>query len=124
MAEGRDNLETRGTFRSLLSRRDWVYLLSLLVPFAVYDLVLKGALVFMGIGDPGLMGGLGLMRSDLLFNLGYVLFWVGLFALARRRSSRWIVVGLFHVVTLLIAMSAMSAYQYFKATGSTLDSDY
>ncbi|MBA2714175.1 MAG: sulfatase, partial [Rubrobacteraceae bacterium] len=99
-------------------------MLSLLVPFVVCDLVLKGALVFTGTGDPGFMGGLGLMRSDLLFNLGYVLFWVGLFALARRRSSRWIVVGLFHVVTLVIALIAASAYQYFKVTGSTLDSDY
>jgi phosphoglycerol transferase MdoB-like AlkP superfamily enzyme len=124
MAEGSNNLERRGTFRSLLSRRDWVYLLSLLVPFTVYDLVLKGALVFTGIEDPGLMGGLGLMRSDLLFNLGYVLFWVGLFALARRRSSRWVVVGLLHVVTVIIAVVAMSSYQYFKVTGSTLDSDY
>src|SRR5215210_1379190 len=124
MVAGSNNLERRGTSRSLLSRRDWVYLLSLLVPFTVYDLVLKGALVFTGIEDPGLMGGLGLMRSDLLFNLGYVLLWVGLFALARRRTSRWIVVGLFHVVTLLVALITTSAYQYYKVTGSTLDSDY
>ena len=64
------------------------------------------------------------MRSDLLFNLGYVLLWVGLFALARRRPSRWIVVGLFHVVTMVVALITTSAYQYYKVTGSTLDSDY
>lgn len=40
-----------------MSGRDWIYLLSLLVPFVIYDLVLKGALVFAGTGDPGLLGG-------------------------------------------------------------------
>ena len=124
MAVGNDNAKARGAARSLLSRRDWVYLLSLLIPFVVYDLVLKGVLVFAGAGDPGFLGGLGLMQSDLLFNLGYVLLWVGLFALARGRASRWVVVGLFHVVTLLVALITTSAYQYYKVTGSTLDSDY
>ncbi len=124
MAVENNNVETRAAARSLLGRRDWVYLLALLVPFVVYDLVLKGVLVFAGSGDPGFLGGLGLMRSDLLFNLGYVLLWVGLFALARRRASRGIVVGLFHVVTLLVALITTSAYQYYKVTGSTLDSDY
>lgn len=57
MAMESDNLETRGASRSLLSGRDWIYLLSLLVPFVIYDLVLKGALVFAGTGDPGLLGG-------------------------------------------------------------------
>jgi lipoteichoic acid synthase len=124
MTVGNDNVETCAAARSLLSRRDWVYMLSLLIPFVVYDLVLKGALVFAGSGNPGLLGGLGLMRSDLLFNLGYVLLWVGLFALARRRPSRWIVVGLFHLVTMVVALITTSAYQYYKVTGSTLDSDY
>src|ERR687897_81175 len=124
MAVGNDNVETRRAARSLLSRRDWVYLLGLLIPFVIYDLVLKGVLVFAGSGNPGLLGGLGLMRSDLVFNLGYMLLWVCLFALARRRASRWIVVGLFHVVTMLVALVTTSAYQYYKVTGSTLDSDY
>src|SRR4028119_1764952 len=124
MAVGNDNAKARGAARSLLSRRDWVYLLSLLIPFVVYDLVLKGVLVFAGAGDPGFLGGLGLMQSDLLFTVGYVLLWVGLFALARRRASRWIVVGMFHVVTMLVALITTSAYQYYKVTGSTLDSDY
>src|SRR5918998_2247411 len=124
MSVGNDNVETRGAARSLLSRRDWVYLLSLLIPFMTYDLVLKGVLVFTGSEDPGLLGGLGLMRSDLLFNLGYVLLWVGLIALARRRASRWIVVGLFHTLTMLAALITTSAYQYYKVTGSTLDSYY
>ena len=125
MAQARDNAETRQEApRSLLSRRDWVYLLSLLIPFVAYDLVLKGALVYTRPEDPGLWGALGLMRSDLLFNLGYVLLWVGLFATVRRGASRRIIVGLFHLSTILVALITTSAYQYFKVTGSTLDSDY
>ncbi len=124
MARGNDNSERRGSFRPLLSRRDWVYLLSLLIPFVVYSLALKGALVVSRPENPGLAGGFGLMRSDLLFSLTYVLLWVGLFAMARKGVSRRIVVVLFHVVTTLVALITTSAYQYFKVTGSTLDFDY
>jgi len=31
---------------------------------------------------------------------------------------------LFHVVTIFVALITTSAYQYFKATGSALDSDF
>jgi lipoteichoic acid synthase len=107
-----------------LSSRDWVYLLSLLVPFVAYDLALKASLVFSQPENPGLVGGFGVMRSDLLFNLGYVLLWAGLFAVARKGTSRWIVIGFLHLVTMLIALITTSAHQYFKVTGSILDSDY
>jgi lipoteichoic acid synthase len=109
---------------SLLSRRDWVYLLSLLAPFVVYDLTLKGLLVALWPEAPGLLGGLDLMRSDLLFSLGYVSLWIILFTVARGGFSRRIFVGLFHATTLFIALITTCAYQYFKVTGSTLDSDY
>src|SRR4051812_36893703 len=122
--ETRRERRERQNLRSLLSSRDWVYLLSLLVPFVAYDLALKASLVFSQPENPGLEGGLELMRSDLLFNLGYVLIWAGLFGLARKGTSRWIVVGLFHLVTMLIALITTSAHQYFKVTGSILDSGY
>ena len=64
------------------------------------------------------------MRSDVLFSLTYVLLWVGLFAMARKGVSRLIVVVLFHGVTIIVALIATSAYQYFKVTGSTLDAGY
>ena len=109
---------------SLLSRRDWIYLLSLLIPFIAYDLVLKGVLVASWPKELGLMESLGLMRSDLFFVLGYALLWVGLFAMARKGLPRHVVVGLFHVVTVFIALISAFAYQYFKVTGSTLDSGF
>jgi lipoteichoic acid synthase len=118
------NLETQGSSRSLLSRSDWVYLLSLLVPFVLYDLALKGLLIALQPQDLRLMEGVGLIRSDLLFNLGYVLLWVGLFAVARKGPSRAVVLALFHGATILVALITTTAYQYFRVTGSTLDSDY
>ena len=105
----------------LLSRREWLYLLSLLVPFVLYDLALKSSLVVSWPKELGFRESLGLMRSDLLFNLGYALLWVGLFAVARRGPFRWFVVGLFHTTAILVALVSVSAYQYYKVTGSMLD---
>jgi lipoteichoic acid synthase len=122
MESANSNLEARRT--PLLSRHEWVYLLSLLVPLVAYDLVLKGLLVVAWPEDPGLVGGLDLMRSDLLFNLGYASLWIWLFAATRRGTYRRIVVGLFHAATIFVALVTTCAYQYFRATGSTLDSDY
>ena len=105
-----------------MDRRDWVYLLSLLIPFAVYNLVLK----FSGLPllpNHGLEQSLSLMLPTALFNLGYVIFWVGLFSVVRksRRSLRWTVVGLFHFMTVLVMAVTTCAYQYSRETGTTLD---
>ncbi len=127
-----------GTF--LPRHRDRVYLLSLLIPFLAYDLVLKSLLIFSMPSDPGIVDGLdlmqirlparrspgfldvlGLMQSDLLFHLGYIVLWMGLFAMARTGVIRRIVVGLLHGLTLCLAVLTTIAYQYFRVTGSTLD---
>jgi phosphoglycerol transferase MdoB-like AlkP superfamily enzyme len=107
----------------LLSRRDWIYSLSLLAPFVVYNLALKAYDVASRPGDFEFARTLKLMRSDAFFNLGYTLFWIWSFATARRGPLRWVVAFLFHVVTLLVAIVRMGAHQYFKETGTTLDYD-
>jgi len=86
-----------GFTRSLLSGRDWVYLLSLLVPFIAYNLALKAADVASLIEGQGLASALGLIRSDAFFDLGYALLWIGLFAATRgRRLAHRAVILLFH----------------------------
>src|SRR5215218_305082 len=105
----------------LLNGRDWVYLLSLLIPFVVYNLALKFATLA---SVPGLVPTFDLMYPDVFFNLGYALFWIGLFTLVHstsRRPLRWIVVFLFYVMTILIVIVTTSAHQYFQETGTTLD---
>lgn len=115
--------ENRGRAFSgdLLDRRDWVYVLALLVPFTVYTLVLKAARVGSLPGDPGLLGTFGLMRSDILFDLGYALFWIGLFAVARRGLPRLLVVWLFHATTITVALIETGAARFYEITGSSLD---
>jgi lipoteichoic acid synthase len=108
----------------LLSRRDLAYSLSLLVPFAVYNLVPKAYNVASRPGGLGLARTFKLMRSDVFFNLGYALLWIGLFGVARRRGPlRRVVVFLFHVMTMLVATVRASAHEYFRETGTTLDYD-
>ncbi len=111
-----------GFFGGRLSRRDWVYLLSLLVPFVTYNLALKTYDVIVS-GGPGLAEALDLALSDIFFNLGYALLWIGLFAAARRGLPRRAVVFLFHLSTMLVVMVTTSAHWYFQETGAALDYD-
>lgn len=115
------NSGSSGGGRVLLARRDWVYLLTLLVPLTIYNLSLKVSRLGIRPEEPGLAGILELLRSDLLFNLGYATLWVGLFTLARRGFVRRLVVVLFHLGAVLMALVTTGADQYFKSTGSTLD---
>src|SRR5215211_7562912 len=108
---------------ALLSRQERVYSLSLLVPLAVYNLALKAYDVTSRPGKLGLVRTLKLMRSDVFFNLGYALLWIGLFGVVRRGPLRWVMVFLFHVTTMLAAIVRASAHEYFRETGTALDYD-
>ena len=107
-------------FRSMLGGRDWIYLSSLLVPVVIYNLVLKGIRIDTQEELPGGLAAFALIRSDLLFNLGYAFLWVGLFALTRQNRLRLPVVVLFHAATIAVVATTTSAHQYFQETGSTL----
>ena len=107
----------------LLSHRYRIYLLSLLVPFAIYNLALKANDLASRPGKLGLVRTLKLMRSDVFFNLGYALLWTGLFGVVRRGPLRWVMVFLFHVTTMLAAIVRASAHEYFRETGTALDYD-
>src|ERR671916_1902647 len=110
---------------ALLSRRDWVYSLSLLVPVAAYILALRAysLVASQSFGDSGLTRILHLMQSSILFTLGYSLLWIGLFAVARRELQRRTVVVLFHLSTILVVIVTTCAYWYSQETGTTLDYD-
>src|SRR5919202_3744198 len=92
MRQRGDTQNAPGDPPRLLSRRDLVYLLGLLLPFTAYDLALKAARVSSLPDEHGLLGFLKQMRSDLLFDAAYALLWIGLFAVARRGLWRFIVV--------------------------------
>ena len=108
--------------KSALKRRDWVYLFSLLGPFIVYDLALKASAVASLGGDHGLGSLLGVMSPNAFFDLGYTLFWVGLFTMTRGGAlQRRAVVVLFYAATMLLVTMTTCAYQYYQETGTTLD---
>ncbi len=113
----------RGLAAGFLGREDWIYLLCLLVPLVLYDVALKVVRVFALPGTLGPFEFVDQIRSELFFNLGYALLWVGLFAVARRGIPRLLVLVLFHLSALAVAVVATSAHFFYKATGSVLDYD-
>jgi len=116
---GERSLTISGFSRLFLSGQEWVYTLSLLIPLIVYDLALKAAILA---SIPGVAPSFYLMRSNVFFDLGYVLLWLGLFAAAPRKGPvRRSVVVLFHAVTVLVVIVVTSSYQYFKLTGTALN---
>jgi arylsulfatase A-like enzyme len=108
-------------FKSLLIRQDWIYILSLLVPVCVYNVVLKVWRVATQFEVPGPLGFLDQVRSDLLFNLGYAVLWIGIFAVVRGRVARIIALEFFHVISVLVVVLTTCAHVFFLKTGSTLD---
>lgn len=105
----------------LLPLRDWVYLLALLVPVICLDLILKVVRIVGQTEASGPLSIMGLMRSDLLFDLGYALFWIGIFIAFRKGIPRKIALVLVHLISLMLVLLTTSAYVYFFKTGSILD---
>jgi len=97
-------------------------LLSLLIPFVVYSLALRAYEIASQPGDHGKLAQvLDLMWSDVFFNLGFALLWIGLFAVVWRRSLRLVVILLFHATTMLVVVTTTVAHYYFLENGTTLD---
>ncbi len=119
VTKGKKGIMTR--VRSLLTGGDWVYLASLLVPLVVYNVALKVIRIFTRPDVPGPLGFLDQVRSDLLFNLGYVALWVGIFAVVRGRWARLASLVVLHVSVVLIVALTTSAHFFYEKTGSTLD---
>ncbi len=104
----------------LLSREEWVYVLSLLVPLVAYNVVLKVVRVATQFEVPGPLGFLDQVRSDLLFNLGYAAFWISLFAVVRGGIGRRVLLVLFHLSAVVIVATTTSVHVFFEKTGSML----
>ncbi|MDX5893439.1 LTA synthase family protein [Rubrobacter radiotolerans] len=117
----RGDEERRSGLRGLLTRGDWVYLLSLLLPLFAYNLTLKVLRITGQTDPPGFLGFLDLIRSDILFNLGFVALWVGLFAALHGRVVRAVLLVVFHLSCLLLLALNTASHFYYATTGSTLD---
>jgi lipoteichoic acid synthase len=105
----------------LLTRGDWIYLASLLVPVFLYNLTLKVIRIVTRPDAPEFLGFLDQIRSDLLFNLGFAALWVGVFAVVRGGWPRRVVLLLFHLAVVVVVVLSTSAHFFYTSTGSTLD---
>lgn len=95
--------------------------MGLLVPLALYNLTLKLVRVT-ALGSTSPSATLELVSSDLLFNFGFVLFWVGLAIVAWEwRGMRTIVIGFAQLSALLYGVVTTAAHRYYETTGSVLD---
>jgi len=95
----------------------WFYLLILLVPTALVDLMFNTMrLSHPAGGIPvsfGTWAWLVSIRSDLFFHLANIAFWVGVFALVRRPVARRLATVVFHVWFVLLALFVIIAQMYF-----------
>ncbi len=107
--------------RGLLTRGDWIYLASLLVPVFLYNLTLKVVRIVTRPDGPGPLGFVDQIRSDVLFNLGFAALWVGIFAAVRTGLPRRVVMLLFHLTVVVVVVLTTSAHFFYESTGSTLD---
>jgi len=107
--------------RGLLTRGDWIYLASLLVPVFLYNITLKVVRIVIRPDSPGPLGFVDQIRSDLLFNLGFAALWVGIFAAVRVGLPRRVVMLLFHLTVVVVVVLTTSAHFFYESTGSTLD---
>lgn len=121
MAKKRGITGVAARIGKLLPRGDWIYLASLLVPLFVFNVALKVIRIVTRPGSPGFLGFLDQIRSDLLFNLGFVALWVGIFAVVRRGWLRPVVLVLFHLSVVIIVALSTAAHFFYESTGSTLD---
>src|SRR3712207_5499249 len=120
MAPKKGKAGIRVRLRGLLIREDWIYVLSLLVPVFVYNVSLKVVRVATQFEAPGPLGFLDEVRSDLLFNLGYAVLWIGIFAVVRGGVPRLISLVLFHISSILVVVLTTSAHVLFDKTGSKI----
>lgn len=95
--------------------------LGLLVPAVAYVVALKVIRILAQVEVPGLADFVDEVRSDVLANLGFAVFWLGAAAFARRRWTRWITVVAMHASALVVVVWATLAHLFYVKTGSPLD---
>lgn len=112
---------------SVLPPGHWAYLLILLIPTAVVDLLFTTWRLAMPAGGdpitPLSLGWFGGVRSDVLFHVANIAFWVAVFALVRRRVPRIIATWIFHLWFTALAVFILLAQLYFVTLDIVANAD-
>lgn len=91
------------------------------MPAVAYVVALKVIRILAQVEVPGLADFVDEVRSDVLANLGFAVFWLGAAAFAQRRWTRWITVVAMHASALVVVVWATLAHLFYVKTGSPLD---
>ncbi|MEV7398349.1 sulfatase-like hydrolase/transferase [Aeromicrobium sp. NPDC092404] len=117
----------RARFASLLPPGHWAYILLQLVPLAIVDLLCTSMRITSATEDSdtrvGSWSWIAQLSSTVFFYLALIAFWVGVFALVRRRASRRIAVIVFHLVFTALALLVVLTQIYFILLDVTLNSE-
>ncbi|TXL60612.1 LTA synthase family protein [Aeromicrobium terrae] len=108
--------ESTGLIRrivALLPAGHWVYLLSLLVPPMIVALLFQTARLHAVGTTIGSLSYFDKLHSDIAFHLAVIVFWVGAFAIVRRRGSRRALVIALHVFFTLLSLIIIITHLFF-----------
>jgi lipoteichoic acid synthase len=98
---------------ALLPPGHWAYLLALLVPPMVVELLFQ-TLRLHAIGTTiGTFSYFDKLHSDIAFHLAIICFWVGAFSIVRRRGSRRALVIALHVFFTLLSLIIIMTHLFF-----------
>ena len=115
------DVRLRATLESFLPGPDWCYLAALLVPAALFDLLLSWLRVTTQYAAPTGLAALGQLRSDALAHLGLAVLWVVVFALVRTGWSRMVLLVVAQLSVAAYLLFAVVAHSYYRKSGSILD---
>jgi len=112
-----NNVSRTPGVRGILAPGHWAYILLLLVPVAVVDLIFQAVRVLSPAGDGrvSLVSWqlLDALRSDLMFHIANIVFWVVVFAVVRGRVTRRVAAVLFHIWFTILSIFVVLTMLYF-----------
>lgn len=116
-------VRARQSFGGLLPRAHWIYLRTLVLPLVLMDLVFESLRVVQHGAVTGLLSFVDQMRSDLLFYVALVLFWVAVFAFVRSIWLRILLTAVLHLTFGVLYFFTIAGSAYFFVTGSLMGLD-
>lgn len=112
---------------SILPPGHWAYILLMLVPLGLVDVLCTSMRITSETENNGTkilsLQWLDQISSTVFFYVALIAFWVGVFAIVRRKGSRRIAVIAFHLTFTLLALVVVLTQMYYILLDVTINSD-